>query len=138
VAGEESTGTPNTVRLVFCPVDEGRGRSYTVVMSRYAPARSVSHLLFNHTSFLQMMVDRFAPNGGYSAAVDIRRHGASAIPAIHSLTEALSPDPRLDIPELQMPPRGPSRSAYVEREKIPSEVRSSAPMPRQKARPSEL
>jgi phospholipase C len=64
-----------------------------VVVSPLVAAGSVSHALFDHTSVLQMLAERFTPGKPYSADVDQRRHDG-----IHSLSEVLGDTPRVDIP----------------------------------------
>jgi len=69
-----------------------------LLMSPYAPRRTVAHGLYDHTSLLQMLADRFDNSGApYSAHVEERRQAADPI---GSVTEALSPDPRADIPRI--------------------------------------
>jgi len=69
-----------------------------LLISPYAPRGVAAHGLYDHTSVLQMLADRFDTSGApYSDYVDARRHAPDPIA---SVTEALSPDARADIPRL--------------------------------------
>jgi phospholipase C len=69
-----------------------------LLISPYAPRRTAAHGFFDHTSMLQMLADRFDTSGApYSEAVEARRQAADPI---GSVTEALSPEARSDVPRL--------------------------------------
>jgi phospholipase C len=64
-----------------------------VVMSPLVGAGTVSHALFDHTSVLQLLAERFTPGKPYSADVEQRRQDG-----ITSLSDVLGDTPRTDIP----------------------------------------
>jgi phospholipase C len=73
-----------------------------LLISPYAPRRTAAHGLYDHTSSLQMLADRFDPSGApYSEYVEARRRAPDPI---GSVTEALSPEARADIPRLTHEP----------------------------------
>ena len=73
-----------------------------LLISPYAPRRTAAHGFYDHTSALQMLADRFDDSGApYSAAVEARRQAADSI---GSVTEALSPTARADVPRIAHDP----------------------------------
>ncbi|HEY7376111.1 MAG TPA: alkaline phosphatase family protein, partial [Polyangia bacterium] len=73
-----------------------------LLISPYAPRRTAAHGLYDHTSVLQMLADRFDNSGApYSDYVEARRRAPDPI---GSVTEALSPEARPDIPRLTHEP----------------------------------
>ena len=69
-----------------------------MLISPYAPRGTAAHGLYDHTSVLQMLADRFDGSGApYSDHVEARRRAPDPI---GSVTEALSTDARADIPRL--------------------------------------
>jgi phospholipase C len=71
-----------------------------LLLSPYAPARSVTHATLDHTSILQLIADRFDPSGApYSTATQAR-----AVHGIASLTSVLSVTPRADVPPCNVGP----------------------------------
>jgi phospholipase C len=69
-----------------------------VVSPRVSPG-AVCHALFDHTSVLQLLAERFTPGTPYSAEVDQRRQQG-----IHSLSIALEDIPRTDVPRVPADP----------------------------------
>ena len=75
-----------------------------LIISPFAARGGVSHLLFDHTSLLQLVAERFAPNAaGYSASVDARRSAG-----VHSLARALTGTGRTATPAAPDPPALPA------------------------------
>src|SRR5262245_49733808 len=73
-----------------------------LLISPYAPRRTAAHGFYDHTSVLQLLADRFDATGApYSAEVEARRQAADPI---GSVTEALSPNARADIPRVSPAP----------------------------------
>jgi phospholipase C len=69
-----------------------------LLISPYAPRRTAAHGFFDHTSVLQMFADRFDTSGApYSEFVEARRQAPDPI---GSVTEALAPEARSDIPRI--------------------------------------
>jgi phospholipase C len=69
-----------------------------LLISPYAPRRTAAHGFFDHTSLLQMLADRFDTSGApYSEFVEARRQAPDPI---GSVTEALAPEARSDIPRI--------------------------------------
>jgi phospholipase C len=69
-----------------------------LLISPYAPRQTAAHGLYDHTSLLQMLADRFGAGGApYSAAVEARRQAPEPI---GSITEALSAEARDDVPRI--------------------------------------
>jgi len=86
------------------------------VVSPFVDAGTVSHGLFDHTSILQLLGERFA-NGSYSADVDRRHQGA---PALDRLSALFTRDtPRPDVPH---PPEVIASADMSEHEKAFNEA----------------
>jgi phospholipase C len=84
------------------PFETTGPRVPALLISPYAPRRTVAHGFYDHTSVLQMLADRFDNSGApYSESVEARRQAADPI---GSVTEALSPVARADIPRLSDQP----------------------------------
>jgi phospholipase C len=67
----------------------------SILISPYTSARSTTNALLDHTSILQLLGERFAPDGTYSAGVSARRASGIA-----SVTEALAAAARPDVPKI--------------------------------------
>jgi phospholipase C len=71
----------------------------TVLISPWVSRGSTTHLLFDHTSVLQLLAEKFTPNIPYSANVDYRKnHGVSSISAV------LTDQPDTTIPAISNAP----------------------------------
>jgi phospholipase C len=91
-----------------------------ILVSPYAPARPAANALLDHTSILQMLADRFDPDGVYSASVEKRRKSG---PGLASVTDVLSATPRADrprMPDLLIPVQ--AELADVRRSLTPSQT----------------
>jgi phospholipase C len=89
-----ATPDPNGIYPAFASTGV---RVPALVVSPLVEPRSVYHGNLDHTSMLQLLAEKFAPEtAGYSDAVNARRDGD---PAITSVSAALNrPAPRADIP----------------------------------------
>jgi phospholipase C len=73
-----------------------------LLISPYAPRRTAAHGFFDHTSILQMLADRFDASGApYSEHVEARHQAQDPI---GSVTDALDPAARADIPRIPHDP----------------------------------
>jgi phospholipase C len=91
-------GTSNNFRTLGARVP-------ALLISPWVQPGSVAKSLFDHTSVLQLLAERFTPGQPYSAAVDTRRKQAGGI---KSVSEALS-----NTPSNKAAPPPPSAPIYV-------------------------
>jgi phospholipase C len=93
---------PPNASFTMGPFTSTGPRVPALLISPYAPRRTAAHGLYDHTSVLQMLAERFDTSGApYSEYVEARRQAEDPI---GSITAALSPDARPDIPRLTHQP----------------------------------